>query len=179
VQKVYGRKSPFENFILGLRLGFQAPPDLRLRLGHERDSSRNGLSNLLSVYNFRQQEIPMHRSTLIAICLLAVTAQAQTVSTSEASKHIGEQATVCGQIADRHTAEKSNGKPTFVDLDHAFPNQTFTIVIWERDKAGVGDFPSSGNVCVTGQIAQYKGIPQIVLHDAKSWSMAPKPAAAQ
>jgi hypothetical protein len=135
------------------------------------------LSNLLSVYNSRQQEILMHGSTLIAICLLALTARAQTLSISEASKHIGERATVCGQIAEKHTADNSRGKPTFVDLDHAFPNQTFTIVVWERDKAGVGDFPSSGNVCVTGQVSQYKGIPQIVLHDAKSWSVAPKPAA--
>jgi hypothetical protein len=119
----------------------------------------------------------MHRSTLIAICLLALTAQAQTVSVSEASKHVGGQATVCGQITGKHTAEKSSGKPTFVDLDHPFPNQTFTIVIWERDKGGVGDFPLSGNVCVTGQIAQYKGIPQIVLHDSKNRSVTQKSAA--
>ena len=65
--------------------------------------------------------------------------------------------TVCGQVVSKHTADNANGKPTFVDLDHAFPNQNFTVVIWDRDKIKVGDLPSSGDVYVTGIITRYCG----------------------
>jgi hypothetical protein len=121
----------------------------------------------------------MLRSCVLLLCLFISfdPSNAQTVSSSDASKHVGEQTTVCGQIASKHTAEGARGKPMFLDLDHAFPNQTFTIVIWETDKGKVGDFPATGNVCVTGTITMYRGVAQIVLHDAKNWSSAPKPPA--
>jgi hypothetical protein len=121
----------------------------------------------------------MLRPSLIALCLMApaAIAFAQTLSTAEALKHVGEQATVCGLIAGKHTAENAKGKPTFVDIDGAFPHQTFTVVIWEDSKSKVGEFPSSGNVCVTGKIAIYKEVPQIVLHDAKDWHTQPASAA--
>ena len=123
----------------------------------------------------------MFRSTMIALCLLVSIAAAKaqsipTIPASEASKHLGEQVTVCGQVVSKHTADNANGEPTFVDLDHAFPNQTFTVLIWDRDRSKVGDLPSSGNVCVTGTITQYKGVSEIVLHDAKGWRVPAKPA---
>jgi len=123
--------------------------------------------------------IQMKRVSVVVFCLFSSFAFAQTptIPASEAAKHVGEQGTVCGLIASKHTVENGKGKPTFVDLDHSFPSQTFTVVIWESDKAKVGDFPASGSVCVTGAITAYKGVPQIVLHDAKSWSVAPKAAA--
>jgi hypothetical protein len=87
----------------------------------------------------------------------------------EAADHIGQRATVCGDVVSKKTSEASNGKPTFINLDRPFPNQTFTIVYWDADAAAVGDFPGTGGVCVTGTIATYRGTPQIVVHDAKSW----------
>jgi hypothetical protein len=118
----------------------------------------------------------MARTPLIALCLFTSVAfsQTSTIPASEAAKHVGERGTVCGLIATKHTVENAKGKPTFVDLDHPFPGQTFTVVIWDSDKAKVGEFPASGNVCVTGAITLYKGVPQIVLHDAESWSTTPK-----
>jgi hypothetical protein len=91
------------------------------------------------------------------------------IKSTEATEHIGQLATVCGEIASKHTAEESNGKPTFVNFDHAFPNPSFTAVIWGSDGPAVGDFPEAGNVCVTGTISTYRGSPEIVVHDAKSW----------
>ncbi len=110
--------------------------------------------------------------SLIALCLVtsATAILPQTIPTAEASKHVGEQATVCGTIAGKHTADKAKGKPTFVDIDGAYPHQAFTVVIWDDDRSRVGDFPASGNVCVSGKIVVYKEVPQIVLHDAKSWT---------
>jgi hypothetical protein len=94
------------------------------------------------------------------------------IKTTEASEHVGQVATVCGPVIGKHTAEESNGKPTFVNFDHPFPNPGFTAVIWGTDGPAVGDFPETGNVCVTGTIATYRGSPEIVVHDAKSWYQA-------
>ena len=117
----------------------------------------------------------MLHSSLPLSCLIlcAIPLHGQNITATEASKHVGEQATVCGKIVSKHTAENSHGKPTFIDLDAAFPHQAFTTVIWDDDKSKVGDFPLSGSVCVTGKIAEYKGVPQIVLHDARNWSVPP------
>lgn len=37
--------------------------------------------------------------------------RAQTISTTEASPHVGQHATVCGEIAGEHTATSSRGTP--------------------------------------------------------------------
>jgi len=95
-----------------------------------------------------------------------------TIKSAEASDHVGQLATVCGTIVSKHTAAESNGKPTFINLDRLFPNQTFTIVVWDTERSAVGEFPETGNVCATGTIGMYRGNPQIVVHDAKSWSQS-------
>ncbi len=91
------------------------------------------------------------------------------VKSTDASQHVGQFATVCGDVVGKHTAEGSNGKPTFVNFDRPFPNPSFTVLIWGSDGDAVGDFPETGNVCVTGTIATFRGSPEIVVHDAKSW----------
>ncbi len=97
------------------------------------------------------------------------------IQSSEASEHIGQRATVCGVVVSKNTSEQSNGKPTFVNLDRSFPQQTFTVVIWGKDSPAVGDFPATGKVCVTGTIETYRGNPQIALHDAKGWYRSDQP----
>jgi hypothetical protein len=97
------------------------------------------------------------------------------IQSVEASEHIGQRATVCGVVVGKNTAEQSNGKPTFVNLDRSFPEQTFTVVIWGKDSPAVGDFPSAGKVCVTGTIDTYRGNPQIAVHDAHSWYRSGQP----
>lgn len=108
----------------------------------------------------------------LLILFSVLTAFGQSITTSEAAKHVGKQATVCGKIATERTATQSRGQPTFVNLDRPYPNQVFTAVIWEDDKARVGPIPSSGDICVSGLITQYHGVPEIVLHDAKDWALS-------
>jgi hypothetical protein len=111
---------------------------------------------------------------LTAICIAwfcSLSLLAQTISAAEASKHIGEKETVCGTIASEHTASNSRGTPTFINLDKAYPNQVFTLLIWGDDRASVGELPTSGRICATGTITEYRGSPEIVLRDAKSWSV--------
>ena len=92
------------------------------------------------------------------------------IKAGEASDHVGQLARVCGVVASKHTAEESNGKPTFINLERSFPNPAFTVLIWGADATAVGELPSAGNLCVTGTVVSYRGTPEIVLHDAKSWS---------
>lgn len=89
----------------------------------------------------------------------------------EASQHVGETRTVCGPVVGKHTAPTANGNPTFVELDRSYPNQIFTVLVWGSDKGEVGELPASGNVCVTGKISSYAGLPEIVLHKATDWSV--------
>jgi hypothetical protein len=113
--------------------------------------------------------------SLLFSATLAMTAQ--TIPASEAPKHVGEQATVCGIVANKHVASQSRGKPTFLDIDKSYPNQSLTVVVWESDIGSVGSLPKSGQICAIGRIDQYRGGAQIVLHTAASWYV-PKPQSA-
>lgn len=52
-----------------------------------------------------------------------------------------------------------------MNLGSAYPNQDLTIVIWSSDENNFGDLTSfeGKDLCVTGEIGSYKGIPQIQL----------------
>lgn len=95
----------------------------------------------------------------------------ESITASEAAKHVGESATVCGSVASAKYVAGSKGQPTFLNIDKAYPDQVFTVVVWGDDR---GRFPSppevafeGKNICVTGQIETYKGKAQIVVHDPK------------
>jgi hypothetical protein len=100
-----------------------------------------------------------------------IPAASQTIPSTDAKNHIGEKATVCGLVVSNSTAAQSQGTPTFIDLDKPYPDESFTVVIWQRDKAAVGTLPSSGQLCVTGTITDYRGRAEIVLRDSASWSV--------
>ena len=104
---------------------------------------------------------------LVPIC-------AQSISATDAKSHEGEKATVCGTITGVHTATTSPGSPTFIDFERPYPNQPFVALIWQRDQSGVGKIPNAGNLCVTGLITDYRGKPEIVLHNTSDWSVTPK-----
>ena len=99
----------------------------------------------------------------------AVLARAQTIPATDAAKHVGEHATVCGTIASEHTATSSRGAPTFINLERPYPSQVFTILVWGSDRAAVGEVPKSGRMCATGSITNYRGTPEIVVHDRENW----------
>ena len=114
------------------------------------------------------------RGLLLAVLLTPVLTCAQGIPASQASKHVGEQETVCGHVSERFTASKSRGMPTFIDFDQPYPNETFTAVIWQSDKAKVGVVPKEGELCVKGTITDYRGRPEIILHGKADWSVPGK-----
>ena len=94
-------------------------------------------------------------------------ALAQTITAADAKNHIGDQATVCGTVVGEKTATSSRGEPTFINLDAAYPNQIFTILVWGDDRKNVGELPRVGSrVCASGVIQNYKGGPEIVVRSS-------------
>jgi hypothetical protein len=114
-----------------------------------------------------------HKRTVLlimgCIVLWAVSAIAQSsISAAEAKNHVGERATVCGEVASTHYAARSRGNPTFINLDKPYPDQIFTVLIWGSDRPKFGDpeaMYGNKHICVTGKIADYKGVPEIVAYD--------------
>jgi hypothetical protein len=111
----------------------------------------------------------------LGVLLLSTAAVSANLTTSEAAKHVGDNATVCGIVASVHTATGSKGSPTFVNLDKPYPNQAFTILIWGDDLRKFSPVPSTWNgkqVCATGTISLYRNVPEIVARDAGQISLS-------
>jgi DNA/RNA endonuclease YhcR with UshA esterase domain len=105
------------------------------------------------------------RLLLLSALTFALTPlSAQSISATDAKNHVGEKATVCGKVVSERTATSSRGEPTFINLDAAYPNQVFTILVWGDDRQKVGALPTEGSrVCATGMIQEYRGVPEIVV----------------
>lgn len=113
---------------------------------------------------------------LLCLPSLPIHAQQQ-LSATEAASHIGQDATVCGQVASVHFAARSRGEPTFINLDRPYPNQIFTILVWGEDRVKFGNLEakySGSRVCVRGVIAEYRGEPEMVVHDPSSMTATTK-----
>jgi hypothetical protein len=108
---------------------------------------------------------------IAALVLFSSFGQCGTITASQAKAHEGENATVCGTVASEHTAMRSRGEPTFIDLGSAYPNQVFTILVWGDDRANVGALPRKGaHACATGLIKDYRGVPEIVVRSGEQVS---------
>jgi hypothetical protein len=119
-------------------------------------------------------EVGMKTPRILVLLLFAIAlipAKAQSISAGDAKAHIGRNATVCGNVASERTAMRSRGEPTFINLDAAYPNQVFTILIWGDDRAKVGELPRvDSRVCATGMVQDYRGVPEIVVRSARQLS---------
>ena len=96
-------------------------------------------------------------------------AQGQPISPEEAQGYVGKVKTVCGKVASTHYANKSKGRPTFINLSKPYPSQVFTVVIWGSDRSKFEEPPDflyqDKEVCVTGKIAVFRGTPEIIVKD--------------
>jgi DNA/RNA endonuclease YhcR with UshA esterase domain len=112
----------------------------------------------------------MFNKTLFFIFVIAIPLFSVEYTAQMAQNHIGEKATVCGEVASTYYASSSNGEPTFLNLDKAYPDHVFTAVIWgeNRDNFDEPEVKYRGkSVCVTGKIKSYRGLAQIILYSEK------------
>jgi len=77
----------------------------------------------------------MFRKLCFLVFALTMGVYASEYSAHMAQNHVGEKATVCGEVVSSHYASSSNGEPTFLNLDEAYPNGIFTVVIWGDNRA--------------------------------------------
>jgi hypothetical protein len=94
----------------------------------------------------------------------------QTITGNETPKHLQETNTVCGPIASARYAQGSPGNPTYLNFDHAYPHQTFAVVIPESARPKFTNAPETAfagkNICVTGLITtNHYGKPQMAVED--------------
>lgn len=109
--------------------------------------------------------------TAIALSLFSSLSLADSpISSTQAIKHDRMIKTVCGPV-EQITKSK---KATFVNFDKAYPNHTFSGVIWKSNhkhseiEKYVSDLVSNGeenDICITGRITLYKGSPNITIDD--------------
>ena len=97
----------------------------------------------------------------------SVAAAEPRITAAEAARHVGEQARVCGRVAGAKYAERSRGKPTFLDFEQPHPAEVFKVVIWGADRGKFGRPPETvydqKQVCVTGRIQLYRGTPEVIV----------------
>ena len=107
------------------------------------------------------------KKTLLLVLFLCAgqTLRADDVPASEAYSHVRETATVCGKVTGVHYAANSKGKPTFINFDKPYPNQDFTVMIWDDERAAFGSLErySGRQVCARGVITEYRGKPERLL----------------
>jgi hypothetical protein len=98
--------------------------------------------------------------------LWAFSTAAASLSPEDAAGHMGETATVCGVVASTEYEANEQNQPTLLDLGKPYPNAVFTAVIYGENRAKFGTPENSlrgKRICVTGQIGDYQGKPEIVL----------------
>lgn len=85
----------------------------------------------------------------------------------EAVDYIGTPAEVCGEVASADYLLQVGGKPTFLNLGRAYPNQPFTAVIWGNNRGKWSVPPeqryANREICVSGLIDNHEGTPQIII----------------
>jgi hypothetical protein len=84
------------------------------------------------------------------------------LSTDQAKNHIGTTSTVCGIVMSKHYG---GGGLTYIYLDKEWPHEEFSIGIWAENWTKFSPPPSSWigkQVCVTGLIKRYHGVPNIM-----------------
>jgi hypothetical protein len=76
-------------------------------------------------------------------------------------------------VASTKYAFQSKGRPTFLNFGRPYPNQYFTIVIWEEYRDLYRSDPETmfrnKTVCVRGMIFTYDGTPQIQARRSLVW----------
>jgi hypothetical protein len=129
-----------------------------------------------TAFSDRRRRTMYGAGVLLAVVLAALLAGyasaaegIRTIPASEASGHVGEMAKVCGHVASAAFFASAKGRPTFINLDRPYPDQTFTVVIWESARARFDVPPErlvdGKTICVRGKIETYGGKPQIVVDD--------------
>jgi micrococcal nuclease len=105
----------------------------------------------------------------VLVLSVAAVAGQSAVPAKDAAKHIGEKVTICDKVYGVRYFENGKDQPTLVNMGDAYPNNPFTFVIYGEDRKKFSwkpeEFLIDKAVCVTGEVKDYRGKPQIVVSD--------------
>ena len=84
---------------------------------------------------------------------------------TQADKHIGQYAIVCGKVVSTKYVDQEHGQPTYLNFGYAFPDQVFSVVIWNEHRTKFSFPPEETylrqHICVRGMIGSFQGKPQL------------------
>ena len=83
------------------------------------------------------------------------------ISVYEADAHIGESTIVCGEVSQISQTSKA----TYINFGGIYPKHKFSAVIWSNNIMPTSE---GSNICITGLIESYKGVPQIVIRSVEN-----------
>ncbi|WHR57446.1 hypothetical protein [Acinetobacter haemolyticus] len=83
------------------------------------------------------------------------------ISIYEADAHIGENTTVCGEVSQI----SQTAKATYINFGGQYPKHKFSAVMWSNNIMPASE---GSNICISGLIESYKGIPQIVIRSPEN-----------
>jgi hypothetical protein len=89
------------------------------------------------------------------------------ISWQQARRSIGEMVRVKASVASAVYARSTNGRPTFLNLGHAYPSRNrLTVLIWGEDRVNFPYAPErmfarGRTICAQGFVSRYDGVPQI------------------
>lgn len=100
-------------------------------------------------------------------CWETICPSANCIPADDAQDHVGHTLWVCGTVASARRIEDGR---TFINLEQAYPEQKFTIMI---DPRHISDFDAAfggrfyerligTTICVYGQVVLYEGVPEII-----------------
>ena len=83
------------------------------------------------------------------------------ISVYEVDAHIGESTTVCGEVSQISQTSKA----TYINFGGIYPKHKFSAVMWSNNIMPTSE---GSNICITGLIESYKGVPQIVIRSVEN-----------
>lgn len=83
------------------------------------------------------------------------------ISVYEVDKFIGENTTVCGEVSQISQTSKA----TYINFGGQYPKHQFSAVMWSNNTMPISE---GSNICISGLIESYKGMPQIVIRSPEN-----------
>ena len=89
------------------------------------------------------------------------------ILSADAAGHVGEEAEVCGYVAEVIYERDAEGRPTYLRFDNPSPDQTFTVLIEGKRRPRWSNKPENyyptQQVCAKGTIVEVEGGPGMVI----------------
>lgn len=93
-----------------------------------------------------------------------------TVTADSLSYHEGQFIRVCATVTGIHVST-GKSETTFINFGEPFPNNSFSLVIFQKDAETFSYKPAelleNKNICITGRVKIYKGKPEIIINNEK------------